>query len=451
MHLSLSWGFPLARSAKISYSIAMEKLNTQIADPLLERFLRYVMTWTSSDQKAADAGTVPSTERQRDFAHMLEAELGALGVSDVCVTEFAYVCARIPATKGYEGLPSVGFLAHMDTIPDLSGKDVKPQVIKNYDGAILRLKEGIVLDPALDKDLASAKGETIITTDGTTLLGADDKAGIASIITAMDMILNGKKALNGADSDFETIPHGQIEVIFSPDEETGHGMDKVPLDWIQSKLCYTLDGGHIGELEIECFTAWKSAIDFTGISKHTGTARPNMVNAVTMASAFVNLLPQNESPEATDGYLGFYSPMEISGHIEKANVILYLRDFTDEAMERRKTTVEVLANAMEHKFPGSSVKVTHTKQYVNMKQKIDKNPLIEKNLLKVAKKLGIVPLCKPIRGGTDGSRLTEMGIPTPNIFTGGHNFHARTEWASLDQMTYAVRMVLELATATKIT
>lgn len=422
----------------------MENLNTQIADPLLERFLRYVKTWTSSDQKLADAGVTPSSEGQRNFAYMLEAELKLMGIGDVHVTEHAYVCARIPAMDGYENVPSVGFLAHMDTIPGVSGKDVAPQVIKNYDGTCIVLQDGIILDPTEDADLAAAQGETIITSDGTTLLGADDKAGIASIMTAMDILLNGKKAFNQINNEFETIPHGQIEVIFSPDEETGHGMDNVPLDWLQSKYCYTLDGGHIGELEIECFTAWKSVITFTGISKHTGTARPGMINAVTMASAFVNLLPQNESPEATDGYLGFYAPMEISGHIENAHVVLYLRDFTDELMERRKTTVEVFAKAIEHKFFGSSVAVVHTKQYVNMKQKIDENPFVADNLFKVAEKLGIVPIRKPIRGGTDGSRLTEMGIPTPNIFTGGHNFHARSEWASLDQMTYAVRMVLEL-------
>ena len=423
----------LASKVKISYAVGMKHCNDKFAKPLSERFLRYVQIWTTSDDEKADKGIMPSTERQRDFAYILEKELKALGIDDVFVDTHAYVCARIPASKGYEKAPSVGFLAHMDTAGEVSGKDVQPQVIKNYDGSVIKLKDGVTLDPAEDADLTKSIGETIICTDGTTLLGADDKAGIASIMTALDFLLNIDKK-----------PHGQIEVIFSPDEETGHGMDKVPLDWIQSKQCYTIDGGHIGELECECFTAWKSEIVFTGKSKHTGTARPDMVNAVTMAAAFVNLLPQNESPEATDGYLGFYAPMSIEGHIEKAEVVLFLRDYTDEAMERRKKTVSVLAKAMEHKFPGSSVKVKHTKQYVNMKAKMDEHPEVMQTLLKAAANLGIEPIMKPIRGGTDGSRLTEMGIPTPNVFNGGHNFHSRREWASLNQMTYAVGIIGEL-------
>ncbi len=428
-------------TAKISYSIAMEKTNTHIEKPLLERFLRYVTTWTTSDLEAADKGICPSTECQRDFAYTLEKELKELGIEDVHVTEHAYVCARVPATKGFEHISSVGFLAHMDTVQGVSGKDVKPQVIENYDGSCISLKEGVQLNPVFDKDLTSSIGETIITTDGTTLLGADDKAGIAAIITAIDLILHNKNI----DTD-EKIPvqHGPIEIIFSPDEETGHGMDNVPLEWIQSTACYTLDGSHIGELEIECFSAYKSELIFKGKSKHTGTARPDMVNAVTMASNFVSMLPQNESPEATDGYLGFYAPMKISGHLEEAEVTLYLRDFDDESMKRRMEAVEIFAKAIEQKFLGSSVIVKHTKQYLNMKKKLDENPSVTKNLFEAAKNLGIEPVCKPIRGGTDGSRLTQMGIPTPNIFTGGHNFHSRSEWASLNQMTYATRMVLEI-------
>lgn len=414
----------------------MEKSNPYIAKPLLERFLRYVKIWTTSDAHRADRGIIPSTEQQRDFAYVLEKELHSLGIKDIFVSEHAYVYARIPATPGYENVPSIGFLAHMDTVPDVPGEHVNPQVIENYDGKPIPLKTGIILDPKEDRYLDDAAGQTIVTSDGTTLLGADDKAGIAAIMTAADILLNGTEEYKQ--------PHGQIEIIFSPDEETGHGTDKIQLDRIQSKYCYTLDGGHIGELEIECFTAWKSDVIFNGVSRHTGTARPDMVNAITMAGTFVNLLPQNESPEATDNYLGFYAPMHISGHQETASVSIFLRDFYDESMERRKTTVEVLAKAVEQRFCGGSVEIKHTKQYQNMKKKIDENPEVADKLFQAAKKLGITPGCKPIRGGTDGSRLTEMGIPTPNIFTGGHNFHSRTEWASIDQMTYAVRMILEL-------
>ncbi len=410
----------------------MKTQSSSIEKPLLERFLRYVKTWTTSDLAQADKGVCPSTECQRDFAYTLEKELKDLGIKDVHVTDYAYVCARIPASKGFDHIPSVGFLAHMDTVQGVPGKDVKPNVIENYDGKPIALKEGVLLDPTLDKHLGLAKGETIITTDGTTLLGADDKAGIAAIMTAIDILLHSDKE------------HGQIEIIFSPDEETGHGMDNVPLEWIQSKACYTLDGSHIGEVEVECFSAYKSEIIFNGKSKHTGTARPDMINAVTMAANFVSMLPQNESPEATDGYLGFYAPMKISGHLERAEATLYLRDFDDDSMKCRIDTVDILAKAIEQKFTGSSVEVTHTKQYQNMKKELDKHPLVTENLFEAAKNLGIVPICNPIRGGTDGSRLTAMGIPTPNIFTGGHNFHSRSEWASLNQMTEAVKMVLEI-------
>ena len=399
---------------------------------LLERFLRYVKTWTESNSEQADSGVFPSSPMQTEFAKTLAEELKSIGLNDIFLSEHSYVCGRIPASKGYENFPSVGFLAHMDTVDEVSGKNVNPQVFKNYDGSVLNIGNGIVLDPAKDKHLAESVGQTIITTDGTTLLGADDKAGIAAIMTALENIIKND------------IPHGQIEVIFSPDEETGHGMDKVPTEWIQSKQCYTLDGGHIGELEAECFTAYKSEVTFTGVSTHTGTARPNMVNSITMLSAFVNFLPQTESPETTDGYQGFYAPMQISGGIEQSQLIIFNRDFTMEKMQRRLDNIDIFAKAIEAKFPGGKVEVKHTKQYVNMKEKLDQNPLVVEKLTEAVKNLGITPVFSPIRGGTDGSRLTEMGIPTPNVFTGGHNFHSRSEWASLEQMAAASKTVIEL-------
>lgn len=399
---------------------------------LLERFLRYVKTWTESNSEQADSGVFPSSPMQTEFAKTLAEELKSIGLKDIFLSEHSYVCARIPATKGYETFPSVGFLAHMDTVDEVTGKNVNPQIFKNYDGSVLNIGNGIVLDPAKDKHLAESVGQTIITTDGSTLLGADDKAGIAAIMTAAETIIK------------QNIPHGQIEIIFSPDEETGHGMDNVPTDWIQSKQCYTLDGGHIGELEVECFTAYKSEVTFTGISTHTGTARPNMVNSITMLSAFVNFLPQTESPETTDGYQGFYAPMQISGGIEQSNLLIFNRDFTMEKMQRRLDNIDIFAKAIEAKFPGGKVDVKHTKQYVNMKEKLDQNPLVVEKLTEAVKKLGITPSFSPIRGGTDGSRLTEMGIPTPNVFTGGHNFHSRSEWASLEQMEAASKTIIEL-------
>lgn len=399
---------------------------------LLERFLRYVKTWTESNSEQADSGVFPSSPMQTEFAKTLAEELKSIGLKDIFLSEHSYVCARIPATKGYETFPSVGFLAHMDTVDEVTGKNVNPQIFKNYDGSVLNIGNGIVLDPAKDKHLSESIGQTIITTDGSTLLGADDKAGIAAIMTAAETIIK------------QNIPHGQIEIIFSPDEETGHGMDNVPTDWIQSKQCYTLDGGHIGELEVECFTAYKSEVTFTGISTHTGTARPNMVNSITMLSAFVNFLPQTESPETTDGYQGFYAPMQISGGIEQSNLLIFNRDFTMEKMQRRLDNIDIFAKAIEAKFPGGKVDVKHTKQYVNMKEKLDQNPLVVEKLTEAVKNLGITPIFSPIRGGTDGSRLTEMGIPTPNVFTGGHNFHSRSEWASLEQMEAASKTIIEL-------
>lgn len=405
---------------------------TNAADALLKRFLSYVSNWTTSDSVAADNGVQPSTEQQRIFAGVLEAELKALGVSDVTITDHAYVCARIPATAGLEKVPAVCFLAHMDTVEEVDGRNVQPQVFKNYDGGIISLNGGTVIDPAKDKFLAESAGDTIITSNGTTLLGADDKAGIAIIMTGIAEIISAD------------IPHGELEIVFSPDEETGHGMDNVPLGWFHSTQCYTFDGGHAGEIEIECFNAYKAEIEFTGKAKHTGTARPDMVNAVSMASSFVQMLPPGERPETTDGRQGFYAPMEISGHIESAKVVLFLRDFDTEGMERRISVVRQLAAATASQYTGGSADVKITQQYLNMYQKIQKNPLVAEILKKALLNTGIEPKLVPIRGGTDGSRLTELGLPTPNVFTGGHNFHSKSEWASLSQMVCAEEVLVEL-------
>ncbi len=408
----------------------------EINKKLLDRFIGYTKIWTTSVQEQADAGVIPSSPRETEFAKVLADELRSIGISDVTISPHSYVCARLPASAGCESVPSIGLLAHMDTAPDVSGQNVNPQVVENYDGRVLTLKDGIVLDPAKDKYLACAgkNRETIITTDGTTLLGADDKAGIAVIMTALEeLIAHPEKK------------HGQIEVIFSPDEETGHGMDKVPVDWIQSKQCYTLDGGHVCELEAECFNAYKSEISFEGVAMHTGTARPGMVNGSVMAASFVSMLPRHEAPETTDGYQGFYAVMYMEGNIEKASVTLYVRDFTAEGMKKRLETIEMIAKTVETVNKGSKVSVKHTKQYLNMKEELDKNPAVLDKLVKAVESVGLEPYFSAIRGGTDGSRLTEMGIPTPNVFTGGHNFHSRYEWASLDQMTAAQKTVVALA------
>lgn len=404
---------------------------------ILNRFIRYAKIYSQSSSENADKGIIPSTPQQKEFAEVLASELKELGFSDVSVSEHSYVYANIPATKGFENAKPFCLLAHMDTVEEVSGLNVNPQVFKNYDGKIIQLKNGIVLDPSKIPSLQQAADEkdTIITTDGTTLLGGDDKAGITIIVSALQYLMAHPE-----------IPHGLIEVMFSPDEETGHGMDKVPLEKLKSKFAYTVDGGHIGELESECFNAYRSDLVFTGVSSHTNAARANkMVNAISMASAFIQSLPRHEAPETTDGRLGFYCPLRFSGSMEEAQVSLFLRDFDKDNMERRKTMVEQLADAAAASF-GGSVKVTHIQQYLNMREGLEKVPYVKDVLIKAFKECGVEPVMTPIRGGTDGSRLTEMGIPTPNIFTGAHNYHSASEWVSLSQMVKAADIVINLST-----
>ncbi|GMO40624.1 MAG: peptidase T [Treponemataceae bacterium] len=407
--------------------------SSEFKNALLERFIRYVKIWTTADSRKADQGIQPSFDGQRELAALLQKELAGMGI-DTHVTEHCYVCGRMSASKGCENSPVICYSAHMDTSEAVSGKDVKPVVTKNYDGKPIALNANVTLDPAKDKALAAAKGQTIIHADGTTLLGSDDKAGVAVIMTALDVLRKHPE-----------IPHGEIEVIFSPDEETGHGMDNVPLSWMKAKQAYTLDGDVAPMLEIECFNAYKTEVTFTGISRHTGSARPEMVNAVNLAADFVAMLPRHESPETTDNYLGFYAPMHISGNQETSSVEVLVRDFDSEAAKKRLKTLEVFAQAVNAKYKGSAYEIKHTPQYANMREGIQKDPRVLDLLIQAVKNAGLEPEFKPIRGGTDGSRLTEMGIPTPNIFAGSHNFHSRTEWSSLEQMSLSVTTLTELA------
>jgi tripeptide aminopeptidase len=401
---------------------------------LLERFVRYAAVGSQSDMAKADSGAFPSTESQKEMARFLKRELETIGLADIVLDDNFYLTALIPASTGLEDKPSFGLSAHYDTAGDAPADNVKPRVHRAWNGKPITLEEGFVLDPAKDPVLAECAGDTIVTSDGTTLLGADDKAGVAGIITLADVLLSNPE-----------IPHGPIEIMFSPDEETGHGMDRVPLDRITSKAFYTIDGGREGELEIECFNAWKVALEFTGISAHLGAARGKMVNAVTMAAQFVASLPAQESPEATDGYYGYYCPLEISGGTEKASVLLFLRDFDLANMEKRLAAVDAIAASIEARFPGGAVIVRKTRQYLNMKQKLDERPEIFGLLKKAYENAGVEIRMSPIRGGTDGSRLTELGIPTPNVFTGARNLHSRTEWVSVNQMFRMVKTLVELA------
>ncbi len=386
--------------------------NEKNKNKLLERFVRYVQIWTESNEELAEKGVFPSTERQFDLAKILEGELKELGMQNVQVTKDCYVYGFLPGNDEGTKAESVLLMAHMDTTEEVSGKDVKPQI----------------------KHTKSAgEDDIIITSDGTTLLGGDDKAGVAAIMSAVAFLVENPQ-----------IKHRLVEVMFSPDEETGHGMDKVPLKLIKSKAAYTVDGGNLGEMETECFNAWSASITFTGKATHTGYAKEGgMVNASVMASAFVAGLPRHKAPETTSNYEGFIAPMRISGSIESAQVDLLLRAFTTEEIEEEKVIVEKLAHAVEASF-GGKAKASFKQQYLNMHDKMEQNPQVVEQLEKAYKNAGIEIIRKPIRGGTDGSRLTEMGIPTPNIFTGAHEIHSRNEWVSLNQMSKAADVLINL-------
>jgi tripeptide aminopeptidase len=402
----------------------------QIEKALVDRFMNYVRYWTESNRHTEET---PSSPGQWDLAKALQKELVDLGLKDVELTDHCYVIARLPPSAGKEDCPTVGFLAHIDTASDVSGKDVKPVLVKNYDGQKIELLDGLALDPRYEPDLAAQKGRAIIHASGDTLLGADDKAGIAEIMTAVEYLCAHPE-----------IPHGPVEIIFSPDEETGKGLPEFPLQKIASRVCYTVDGGPMGELEAECFNAWKADIEFKGKVIHIGTARGILANAVLMASAYAALLPRSESPEATDGYYGYYCPIEIKGDLENARLEVFLRDFDSSGMRRRLEALEIFAHTIEAQFPGGKVIVKPQAQYYNMKEKIDEKPESLDLLKKALDNMGIESRLKPIRGGTDGSRLTELGIPTPNIFTGGRNYHSRLEWIPVNEICASCKLIIEL-------
>lgn len=397
--------------------------NKEEMDKLLDRFCRYVKIWSESDGKSADVGVFPSTEQQWDFAKVLVKELRNLGTRNVYLTDNCYVVGKIDSNiidpEERKKYPAILLMAHMDTVDEVSGKDVHPV---------------ITMPSAAESPTGEA--DTIIKTDGTTLLGADDKAGVSAIMTAIEYLMNH----------YEDLPHGPIEVMFSPDEETGHGMDKVPLNILKAQTAYTVDGGDEGELECECFNAYAAKVSFIGKACHTGDAKAGgMVNALTMAGNFLARLPRDMAPETTEGYQGFIAPMDISGSIEETHIELLLRSFYIEEIDKEKTLIRDLAEKVASEF-GGSAQVEFKQQYLNMKEKMDQNPEVVAKLEKAYLAAGVKIVKKPIRGGTDGSRLTEMGIPTPNIFTGAHDFHSRNEWCSLNQMSKAADVIINLLT-----
>jgi tripeptide aminopeptidase len=409
----------------------MQNDSSWFQSKVLERFLRYVKIHTTSDSLSSSK---PTTARQLDFAKHLVEELYTIGVDDVSYDENGFVIGRIEQNIEEDLVPHrIGLIAHLDTSEDAPGENVKPIVHERYDGNAIRLEEGVVIDPAEFPDLLAYKGSTIVTSDGTTLLGADDKAGIAAIMTAIEYLLI-----------HEDIPRPAIEVIFTPDEETGTGKTMFPFDDVFSEACYTFDGGKEGVLEIECFEAYKASVELTGRSIHLGTAKGKLVNAVQMAKSFLSLLPDSETPETTDGREGYYCPLKVTGEIEKAAITIYIRDFEESECVRRIETLNRIAHAVEAEYPGGKASVRAEKQYHNMKKFLTQRPEVISILESAIRETGIEPVQEPIRGGTDGAYLSEKGIPTPNVFTGGANFHSRMEWVSLSAMVRAANVAVNL-------
>ena len=407
------------------------KFSTEwLGQQILDRFVRYARIHTTSDPHQEIS---PSTPGQWDLLKLLVRELEEIGVEDIDLNDDGYLIAKLKASAGCESIPAIGFLAHVDTSFDAPGDGVKPQ-IHEYTGGTITLAGGVVIDPDVDGELGRRAGDTIVTSDGTTLLGADDKAGIAEIMTAAHWLKTHPE-----------VEHGPIELIFTPDEETGKGMDRFPLEKLESSCCYTLDGDGEGVIETECFNAVKAIIEFKGIPIHPGTSRGKLVNAVTMAAEFVSMLPRNESPEATDERYGFYHAHELSAKVDGAVLEVILRDFEEEEIERRKKALYAYAAAVESQFPGGQVSIETINQYANMRNSFEKEPRVVGLLEEAVSRTGLELERRIIRGGTDGSRLSAMGIPTPNIFTGGHNYHSRSEWAALGVMVSACKVIIHLS------
>ncbi len=403
-----------------------------IEKQLLDKFLRYVKINTKSDPHNTDE--IPSTKCQWDLLDLLKGELEELGISKITLNEHGYLIAVLESnSQEGEKAPVIGLLAHVDTSPDMEGKGVKPRLIENYNLTDIPLGNGYILKPDDYPDLLKCEGDTIIVTDGSTLLGADDKAGIAEIMTALSWF-----------KEHPDEPHGEVEIIFTPDEETGKGLDFFNKDWLNARCCYTIDGGELGSIETECFNAAGFEIKFKGRVIHPGSARGKLINAVAMTGTFLGLLPANESPEATDGRYGYYSPMEVEGNLDEVKLGGIIRDFDSDELARRIDAMHIYGKAVEAKFPGSTVEVEIRKQYSNMYEYISKDEKIVEILEEAVRSAGVVPVRDIIRGGTDGSRLSEMGIPTPNVFTGGHNYHSRFEWASVNTMIKAADTIINL-------
>jgi len=399
---------------------------------ITERFLKYVSFTTTSDE---NTNMTPSTPGQMVFAKYLIEELTSIGLTEVELDTNGYVMATLPANTD-KAIPTIGFIAHMDTSPDMSGRHVKPRVVENYDGndIVLNAEKEIVFETVKYPEIIQYKGQDIIVTDGTTLLGADDKAGLAEIVTAMQYLLAHPE-----------IKHGKIRVGFTPDEEIGQGADHFDVYKFNAEWAYTMDGGEIGELEYENFNAAGAKVHFNGLNVHPGYAYHKMINSMRIAQQFIGMLPRSETPEHTQDYEGFYHLTNVEGNVEKTTLSYIIRDHDRDRFERRKKEIHHLVNKINAEFGDNTATLDMKDQYYNMREKVEPVMHVVDLAFEAMEAVGVKPKVKPIRGGTDGSRLSYMGLPCPNIFAGGHNFHGRFEYVPVQSMEKAMLVVVKIA------
>lgn len=401
-------------------------------EKLLERFLRYVKVDTRSD---SDSVEYPSSKKQLILAEMLAEEIKQIGLTDISVDKYGYVMATLHSNTDKK-IPVIGFLSHMDTSPDMPAANIDPRVVDNYDGGDILLDKttGLTLKTSDFPELKQYKGQTIITTDGTTLLGADDKAGIAEIMTAMEYLISNPG-----------IRHGTVRIGFTPDEEVGRGVDFFDVRKFGAEFAYTIDGGEIGELEYENFNAAKVLVHIQGRNIHPGSAKGKMINSILVAKEFIDMLPAGQRPEFTTGYEGFFHVTKIEGTVENAFIEYIIRDHDRQKFEDKKALINDIAGLLNRKYPDGTVKTDTVDQYFNMREKIEPVFHIVEIARKAIEEVGIKAKTVPVRGGTDGSRLSYMGVPCPNIFTGGHNYHGKFEYIPLESMVAATKVIIRIA------
>lgn len=394
-----------------------------------ERFLEYVKINTKSDETTR---VTPSTKGQLELAEKLCNELKELGLKDARISEFGYVYATLEKNCNKD-IPTIGFISHMDTAPDYSGENVNPQIVENYDGGDIKLNDSEVLSPKFSPELKQYVGQRLITTDGTTLLGADDKAGLAEIMTAVEYLINHPE-----------IEHGDIKIGFTPDEEIGEGADHFDVEGFGADFAYTMDGGRIGELEFENFNAAGLKVKIKGVNVHPGYAKDKMLNSIMVANEFINSIPLDEVPEKTEKYEGFYHLTDIEATVENTNLSYIIRDFFSDTFEARKNKIREIEKELNEKYGEGTVVVEIKDQYNNMKEKIEPVMHIIENAKEAMIEANVTPNIRPIRGGTDGARLSFMGLPTPNIFAGGENFHGKYEYVPVESLEKAVEVIVNI-------